>query len=818
MRIDDFTLEVRDRNLKRVGQITPSFLNMKATTRWCGVGEWSITLPGDHAMVEHLLAEGSGVLLVGPDGVVQHPTEYSAWAENRRNMVAYSKATSSSTPSGWSVSGPSTSGDWVICTSNGASTPYIFAGRAQEAIVTGDPIAGRITVQSDSADIAYVRVNVHQRTGNVYFTGSTTQIVVATPLGVPVEVDLSWIATKDIPADDLDISIVPSSSGGGFSVPPNGASFRASYEIISRGTTTGAYFSGASTSPSLLTQYRWLGAANASMSVEETRTVTRPAWQETVYATIMSGPTTTPARKRDAQNPDGTFTFVGVTDEVHLLDALAYPQPSNADVSTQAVANDVRSGKAETLLRQYVDANIGASAPAGRRRGVRSKIAVAGADMTRGIDVVKSPRFQNLLELLREIVTLEPSIGFRMVQNDAVIEFQIVESRDRSAFVRFDIENGTLTSEEVQTTGPSVTYPIVAGQGEGTERQIIARTDAEATAAEATWGRVIETFIDQRDTDDTTELEQSGDEALAEGRGGTSVKVIPADDTTMQLGNDWRAGDVVTVVVAGAETKTGVTETAILLNPDGVRVGAAVGDVSSFTKTDSLGAQVEAIDVRVAQLERAGGLAERLSGKQIDDWNDAVDPGFYYGNNAANAAYSGMVMGSVIIDGGARVVQEAYDPTNLLDGRSRRVLSGGVWGAWKRVGGGLPDPMYAQFTTVPALITATTWALMPGMPDIDVTLPSAAWCQITLSSWLNSGSDLRVGIRLQGATSQSDASWGGRWGRVLRKTAGYEQMSVTFVEKLNAGMTEVQVMAYRAGSGSDSHNYTTLEVAPLRWA
>lgn len=412
MRLDDLTLEVRDRTLKRVGQITKPFLSLKATVRWCGVGEWTLTLPGDHAMVDELVKEGSGVILLGPDG-----------------------------------------------------------------------------------------------------------------------------------------------------------------------QTSGV---------------------------------------------IFSGPTTVPARKRDAQNPDGTFTFTGVTDDVHLLDALAYPSPEIADPGAQTRANDVRTAKAETLMRTYVSANIGPTAPAGRRRGARTAIVIDGADATRGITVTKSPRFQNLLELLRDIAILEPTIGFRLVQIGSSLAFQVLDSRDRRAFVRFDVDNGTLTSEEVQQGGPSLTYAIVAGQGEGENRQIIARTTPDAAAAETAWGRVIESFIDQRNTDETTELQQSGDEALAEGQGGTSVKVIPSDDTTMQVGVDWRQGDRVTVVVNGVEAPTAVTEVAFLVNADGVRAGAALGDVSSFTKQDSLGAQVDALDVRVAQLERST-TAGMLTG-EIRMWPVATAP------------------------------------------------------------------------------------------------------------------------------------------------------------------------------------------------
>lgn len=396
MRVDDLTVEVRDRTLKRVGQVTPLHLDLKARTKWCAVGEWTLTLPGDHGMVPHLTAPGSGILLLGPDGT----------------------------------------------------------------------------------------------------------------------------------ADNV----------------------------------------------------------------------------------ILSGPTRTPARVRNQQNPDGTFTFNGVTDEVVLAGALAFPNPAIADpqASSQDRSNDVRTGTTEDLLRQFVSLNIGTgTAPAGRVRGLRQYLALAGASGGRGLTQQKSPRFQNLLELLQEMIAYDPSLGFRVVQVGAALQFQVLDSRDRTAFVRFDIENGTITSEEVQFAGPVVTDAIVAGQGEGTERTIVRRQDADAITGEADWGVPFETFIDQRDTDDLTELEQSGDEALFEGRGGTAVKMVPADDTTMEVGTDWRSGDTVTTVVGGVETVARVTEVAYMVTAAGVMAGAALGDVSGFTAADAESSTIENIDSRVSRLERA---------------------------------------------------------------------------------------------------------------------------------------------------------------------------------------------------------------------
>ncbi|QCQ57463.1 minor tail protein [Microbacterium phage Sucha] len=497
MRVDDLTLEVRDRTLKRVGQITPAYLNLKAHTRWCGVGDWSLDLPGDHPMVPHLATPGSGVILLGPDG--------------------------------------------------------------------------------------------------------------------------------------------------------------------------------------------------------------------TDVQTILSGPTRNPFRKRNAQNPDGTYTFSGVTDEVILAGAVAFPDPSIADpqASSKSRSNDTRSGNTEALLRQFVAYNVAngalaggvAWAPAGRLRGLREKVVLRGGASSRGIPQKKSPRFQNLLELLQEIVAYDPNYGFRMVQIGPRIEFEVLDARDRTKFVRFDVENGTITSEEVQSGGSTVTDAIVLGQGEGKDRQIVRRQLAPNTADETNWGLVFEVAIDQRDTDDVAELEQSGDEKLLEAQGGTSVKMVPADDTTMEVGRDWRLGDTVTTVVGTTETVARVSEVVYAADGRGVRAGAGLGDVSGFDKQDSQAATVKSLDTRVSQLERSGGLLPARLGVSLvgnspsNNADDLIETGKYWllpgASNTPDPTFNWEVRTTTALlsNGTLSVYQEAW---RFLDtygsDRYSRVRTAGVWSAWKVLG------------------------------------------------------------------------------------------------------------------------------------
>lgn len=346
----------------------------------------------------------------------------------------------------------------------------------------------------------------------------------------------------------------------------------------------------------------------------------------------FSGPTSHPKRKRDLQNPDGTYTFTGRTDTQLLADARAYPDPTTADLAAQQQANDTRTADAESLMRQYVHANIAASgAPAGRIAGFRQYLRLEGSNQLRGPIITKSPRFQNLLELLTEIATLG-GLGFHVVQRGLDLVFEVLDVADRSDLVRLDIENGTLTSEEVEQSGPSVTRVIVAGQGEGTERVIIQRTTAEAAAAEIDWGRVIEDFTDQRNAAELVELQQAGDERLIEGGSpATNVKVVAADDQTMRYAIDWEEGDIVAVIVSGQETRTVVTAATMLVGADFVGVGAAIGDPIGFDSNAALTKRVDDIDQRVEKIERtheggSGGIAVGAIIGQIIDWPSNILP------------------------------------------------------------------------------------------------------------------------------------------------------------------------------------------------
>jgi hypothetical protein len=315
---------------------------------------------------------------------------------------------------------------------------------------------------------------------------------------------------------------------------------------------------------------------------------------------LLSGPMVKSEFASTPTDPDGTVAFEGVSDTVCLADSLSFPQPSNPDGASQTEAHDVRSGRAETVMHAYVNANIGPSAPAARRKtGL-----IMGADGARGPIINQSARFPVLGNLLTEIALLG-QLGFRVVQRGANLVFETYAITDRTAFVRLDVRNGTLSGQKVGISPPGVTRAIVAGQGDLTDRQFLQVDNAESIAAETDWGRRIEQFIDQRNTDDWTELQQAGDEALGDaGFTAINVQVVPMEDSQARFGKEWGLGDALVVIVDDQELKSTVTGYVIKAGSDGFKLGALLGDPTGFDASAALNKRVANTETRLSNLER----------------------------------------------------------------------------------------------------------------------------------------------------------------------------------------------------------------------
>lgn len=319
---------------------------------------------------------------------------------------------------------------------------------------------------------------------------------------------------------------------------------------------------------------------------------------------IMSGPMVNAEFAATQDDPGGSIAFEGVSDTVILADALALPDPTNPDGASQTLAHDVRQGKAEDVMHSFVMANIGPTAPTERRK----KYLVGGPSGGRGPAVIKSARFPVLGNLLSELALLG-NLGFRVMQRGTSLVFETFQITDRTDFIRLDVANGSLAGQRVAISPPGVTRAIVAGQGDLVKRQFLQIQTPESVAAEADWGRRIEQFVDQRQTDDWKELQQAGDEAMADsGFTAVNVQVVPMEDGAMRFGHDWNLGDTVSVVVENQELTSNATGMVMKADSDGFRVGVLLGDPSGFDADAAMSKRVTNTEARVSQLERTSDI------------------------------------------------------------------------------------------------------------------------------------------------------------------------------------------------------------------
>ncbi|CAN5751372.1 hypothetical protein BH23CHL7_BH23CHL7_17410 [soil metagenome] len=211
---------------------------------------------------------------------------------------------------------------------------------------------------------------------------------------------------------------------------------------------------------------------------------------------------------------------------------------------------------AETAMKHYVAANAGPSADAARQI---PGLAIA-ADALRGPTITTSGRYQALADLLAQIGMIG-GLGWTTTydRGSDTITFDVVEGVDRSATVFLDFAFETLESwERLDDATDSKTLAIVAGQGEGTDRDVVVRW----SGAEPTGLARREAFVDARDVElgNTALLEQRGDAFLAAARSERRVEAVMHQHGSFRYGRDFDLGDLVLVRSDGTSFVSRVVE------------------------------------------------------------------------------------------------------------------------------------------------------------------------------------------------------------------------------------------------------------------
>jgi hypothetical protein len=316
---------------------------------------------------------------------------------------------------------------------------------------------------------------------------------------------------------------------------------------------------------------------------------------------IMSGPTVSAKLEQTSEDIEGEWLITGADDSVLLNELLAYPNPTTDDVTNLGQAFDARLGPAESVIKDYVDANIGPSGVPARQVANL----VIEPDLERGVIVQGNARFEPLQELLYGLAQTG-GIGYRIVQEAQQLVFKVYEPTNLAAKVRLDLENQKLSRTEYSYANAKATRAIVGGQGEAQWRRFVEVSNEDSLAAEAEWGRRIEVFKDGRNSRVPAFLIQDGLELLVDkGKTIQEFSVTPSDSINMVYGVDWNLGDTVTVVTKDLEGSAVVTEIGISIGADGVRIGATVGTPVGVTYEAKILAKTQQIDERVSNLERS---------------------------------------------------------------------------------------------------------------------------------------------------------------------------------------------------------------------
>lgn len=318
-------------------------------------------------------------------------------------------------------------------------------------------------------------------------------------------------------------------------------------------------------------------------------------------AYFMGGPIEAPGpfdrvTGSDAEQP-GQLTIGFADDLAWIANETTYPDPTHASTAQTAAYYTATSTNAETLMRDLVNLNAGPGALAPRQVPALALGSVAGV----GTPVNYSTRFEPLCDALRAVALAGGGLGFRTIQSAGQILFEVYQPADLSNRVRFSWGLGNLLEVHYTPQAPTATVAIVGGDGTGSSRTIRERVNS---AAVTRWGR-IEVFVNQGATSDTTQMDQAGDQALADGGEQAQLSVVAVDADGQRYGTDYQLGDIVAVeVYPGLQISEVVRAVTLTATPDsGEVVSPLIGSDSTITDLPTL-KRLRQIEARLGQLER----------------------------------------------------------------------------------------------------------------------------------------------------------------------------------------------------------------------
>lgn len=315
--------------------------------------------------------------------------------------------------------------------------------------------------------------------------------------------------------------------------------------------------------------------------------------------TLISGPIedTLYERGDDGEHAGaGTLTVNFADDLATIGSRITYPDPALVPESW-AVDSWTFSGTAETGMRHLVNVNAGTGAMGARQ--IPYLLLGDLANVTTAVTI--DTRLEPILDVLRRVATAAGGVGFRTYQGDGAIYFEVYQPRDLSNTVRYSFDLGNIRYLSYRQQAPTATAALVGGQGEGADRYVLERVDAEDEAA---WGRS-ETYVARAGSATTLELQADGDEALLDTHSVAQLTATTIDVATQRFGQHYALGDTVAVSPApgtqlAAQVKTVHVQAWATA---GELVTPTIGDQGETTESGQI-KKLRQIDKRVRYLER----------------------------------------------------------------------------------------------------------------------------------------------------------------------------------------------------------------------
>ena len=317
---------------------------------------------------------------------------------------------------------------------------------------------------------------------------------------------------------------------------------------------------------------------------------------------LVAGPVEYPgvfSRSADGQAQDATpglLTVATTDDSVWLGCRVVYPDPTAAATAQTATSfYTLTATNAETAMRSLVNLNAGPGALAARKVPNLILGTLAGV----GSNVNVRSRFGTLSDELRATALAGGGLGYQVVEDGGSLKFVVFQPADLSTSVRFSWGLGNLRSVQYTPQAPTATVAIVGGDGTGTSRTVVERSNS---AAVATWGR-IETFVNDN-SGDTTDLNQAGDTALISAAEQGQLVVQAIDTPLVKFGRDYPLGAKVSVeIYPGLDLVDVVRSVTVTATKDGEVVNVQIGTASASSDPTYV-RKLRALDRRLGQLER----------------------------------------------------------------------------------------------------------------------------------------------------------------------------------------------------------------------